>query len=64
MEKKRKINFMFLIIAFILGTALWKDFDFQSLRFEKPALDTVFLITFIVSVYLIIKDLRTKSDDA
>lgn len=58
MEKKKNINFILLIIAFILGATLFKHFDFQTVRFEKPVLDTVFLITFIVTLYLIVKDLK------
>lgn len=58
MEGKKRINFIFLIIAIILGGTLWKHFDFSTFSFEMPALDIIFLITFIVSVYIIIKDYR------
>lgn len=58
MDKKKGVNFIFIIIAFILGMRLFKDFDFETASFKKPALDIIFLITFIVSIYFIIKDYK------
>jgi len=60
MDKKKGINFMWLIIAFILGTTLFKHFNFQTLRFKMPALDIIFLITFIATIYIIIKDYKKR----
>lgn len=61
MEKKKGLPFTFIIIAIILGVALYKQLDFETLRFEKPALAVVYMITFIVSISLIIKSARSKS---
>ena len=58
MDKKKGVNFIFIIISFILGMRLFKDFDFETASFKKPALDIIFLITFIVSIYFIIKDYK------
>ena len=60
MDNKKGINFMWLIIAFILGTTLFKHFNFQTLRFKMPALDIIFLITFIATIYIIIKDYKKR----
>ena len=55
MENKKGMNYAFLIIAIILGGALWKQFDFDTFKFEKPALATLYIIVFITSIYFIIK---------
>ncbi len=57
MDKKKGLNFFFLIIAIITGSKLYKHFDFQNLKFERPAIDTLYLIVFIASVIFLIKDL-------
>jgi hypothetical protein len=56
MENKKGINFFLAIIAIITGSKLYKHFDFQNLRFEKPLIDTIFLLTFVGAVTLLIKD--------
>lgn len=53
-------NFFFGIIATILGVTLFKHFDFQNLKFEKPALDVVYLITFAISIYMLVKNPKNK----
>jgi hypothetical protein len=62
MENNKPSSFIFIIVALILGSALYKHFDFQNLKFEKPALDTVYLITFVVSVYFIIKNFINRPE--
>ncbi|HTN45958.1 MAG TPA: hypothetical protein VL098_06380 [Flavipsychrobacter sp.] len=61
MEKKKSLPFTFIIVAIILGVVLYKQFNFETLRFEKPALAIVYMITFIVSISLIVKSARSKS---
>ena len=62
MEKKKGINFMLAIIAIIIGTTLYKHFNFETFSFKKPALDIIFLITFIFTVYAIIKEYRQGTE--
>ena len=62
MQTKKTLNFFFLIIAFILGSTLFKHFDFINLKFENPVLDIIYLIVFLASVYLIIKDYKKPSN--
>lgn len=50
-----KPNFFFLIIFFIVGGALLRQFDFQNLTFENTALSVIYLIVFIASIGLMIK---------
>ena len=56
MENNKAPNFFFGVIATILGVTLFKHFDFQNLKFEKPALDVVYLITFAISIYMLVKN--------
>ncbi|SMC83989.1 hypothetical protein [Moheibacter sediminis] len=61
MENKKALSFVFIIIAIILGAALWKQFDFENLRFEKPALAAIYFITFAVSISLLVRDYKNRS---
>lgn len=56
MENKKPILFTFWVVAIILGVALFKQFDFENFKFEKPALAIVYLIAFAFSVFVIIKN--------
>ena len=62
MENKKGINFFFGIIAIILGSAIYKQFDFENIKFEKPALATLYIIVFISSIYFIIKDYKKRPE--
>lgn len=56
MDSKKGINIFFAIIAIITGSKLYKHFDFQNFKFEKPAIDTIYLIASVASIIFIIKD--------
>ncbi|WBS73505.1 hypothetical protein PF438_11425 [Elizabethkingia meningoseptica] len=58
MENKKALSFVFGIIAIILGITLFKQFDFQNFRFEKPALAGVYLTTFMGSIFFLIKNAK------
>jgi hypothetical protein len=62
MESKKRINWFFLFIAFTLGLTLNKHIDFKNLTLKEPFLDTLYIIVFIISIYLIIKDLKKNTD--
>ncbi len=56
MENKNNVPvFTFSIVAIILGVVLYKQFDFNTLTFEKPALAIVYIIVFVFSVFVLIK---------
>lgn len=63
MENKNNVPvFTFSIVAIILGVVLYKQFDFNTLTFEKPALAIVYIIVFVFSIFVLIKNFiqRTK----
>ena len=60
MEKKKTLSFIFGIVAIILGVTLFKKFDFQNLRFENTGLAIVYLIAFMISIYILIRNVKNK----
>ncbi len=61
MKNKIGFNFFFALLAFPIGLALSKEFNFQTFTFQKPALGILYLITFIIAIYLTFKK-KAKSD--
>ncbi|MCC9018613.1 hypothetical protein [Flavobacterium lipolyticum] len=61
MENKKASSFVFGIIAIILGATLYKQFDFEKLTFEKPALAALYSIVFLFSIFILIKNAKKGS---
>jgi hypothetical protein len=55
MKNKKAPNLFLVIIAIILGQALFEQFDFENLKFEKPTLAAIYSIVFVISIYLLVK---------
>jgi hypothetical protein len=62
MESKKGINIFFAFIAFILGLTLFKHIDFKNFTLKDPVLDILYLIVFVISIYLIIKDFTKRPE--
>jgi hypothetical protein len=62
MESKKPLLFVFWVIAIILGITLYKQFDFENLKFEKPALAIVYFVVFVFSVYYLVKNSKKQSE--
>jgi hypothetical protein len=60
MEKTKAPVFFLGAVAIILGVILLKQFDFETFKFEKPGLAIVYIIVFIPSVYLLIRNFTNK----
>jgi hypothetical protein len=52
------LSWFFVFIAFTLGLTLNKHIDFKNLTLKEPFLDILYIIVFIISIYLIIKDYK------
>ncbi|SHF77169.1 hypothetical protein [Flavobacterium defluvii] len=64
MENKNNAPvFTLSIVAIIVGIALYKQFDFETSKFEKPALTAVYLIVFVFSVFVLIKNFIKKRSE-
>jgi hypothetical protein len=55
MEHKRSFPFLSYVMAIIIGAALIKEFDFETLRFENFWLALVYMITVGFLAYFIVK---------
>ncbi len=55
MKYQFKPGIVFIIIAVILGAAIYRQFDFESMKFEKQALVTIYAIAFIMSIIFMFK---------
>ncbi|GAB2564200.1 hypothetical protein GCM10027085_65320 [Spirosoma aerophilum] len=55
------MRFVLIIIAVILGKSLVQHFDFKTLQFAKPGLDSLYAIVFIAAIFLFIRDVK-KTD--
>ncbi|WP_035651775.1 hypothetical protein [Flavobacterium sp. ASV13] len=62
MENKSALRFTFSIIAIILGVVLFKQFDFETLKFEKPGLAIIYIVVFLFSIFVLIKNYKKKTD--
>ena len=60
MENKKELNSGLVIIAIVLGWTLFKQFDFENLKFEKPAMAVIYGLTFIMTIYFIFKKDKNK----
>ena len=54
------MNPIWSIIAIILGVTLYKQFDFQTMTFEKPAMAVIYGITFIAAIFFLIKGRKQR----
>lgn len=60
MEKKKGLNFFFLIILIVTGRALLKDIDFQNFTVKKPAIDTLYALAFLLGIVMLLKPFFSK----
>ncbi len=58
---KHMPNFSFAIIAIILGVSLFRQFDYETLTFETPALAVVYLVAFALYIFFLVKG-RKKNE--
>jgi len=60
MGNKQTKAFLFAVIAAILGWTIFKHFDAENLEFEKPALDSLYMLTLVMSVFFLIRTMRGR----
>lgn len=62
MKNKRTLSIPFLIIAIIIGVALFKQFDFQTLSFENWALAIVYMVGLAIAVYVLVTSRKSEPE--
>jgi len=55
MKNKIGFNLVFALLAFLIGIALFREFDFETFTFKKTALGILYLITFIFCIIFMLK---------
>lgn len=61
MENIKAPVFTMTIVAIIVGGALYKQFDFKTRTFENPALSALYAITFLLAVFVLVRNNRKKT---
>jgi membrane protein DedA with SNARE-associated domain len=64
MNNKKGLSFPLLIIAIVLGWTIYKQFNFDNFKFEKPAIAVVYIIAFAIAVYLLVQKNKKKNNDS
>jgi hypothetical protein len=59
---KNEYSFPLLVIAIVLGATIFKQFSFDTLRFENPAMAVVYILTFLMTVYFIFRKNKQKEN--
>lgn len=62
-EKSKAPLFTMWVVAFIVGVALYKQFDFDSMRFKHIGLSIIYMATFVFAVYVLIKNRKKKTEE-
>lgn len=63
MKDKLGFNIIWAMMAFILGSALFREFDLQTFTFKKTALGLLYLVVFLFALYLTFKkDTKTPKE--
>jgi hypothetical protein len=57
---KNKTSLFFAFFAFFFAVIIFKQFDFVNFKFKKLGLGIVYFITFIFSVFMVIKNRKNK----
>jgi len=62
MENKNHIGWLpFAVLAVVLGMAVFKQLNFESMSFKKPALGILYSLSFILSVVLMLTSKKTNN---
>lgn len=62
MKDKIGFNIGFAMLAFPIGLALFREFDFQTFTFKKTALGILYLVTFIFCIIFMLKKKKQEPE--
>jgi len=63
MKNTKTFSFFFAIIPIIIGWTLYKQFNFETKTFENSGLASVYAVTTIISIILMIKSYRNQPEN-
>ena len=61
MQNKNVLSFTFTIVAIILGVTLFKQFDFETLKFRNTGLAVIYMITFVFAIYFFRRNVKKRT---
>lgn len=61
MKNKIGLNIIFALIAFPIGLALLREFNFQDFTFRNTALGIIYLVTFIFCIFFMLKKKKVEN---
>lgn len=64
MKNKIGFNIIFAIMAFPIGVALFREFDFQTFTFKRTILGIIYLVTFIACIFLMLKKKKKNKENS
>lgn len=62
MEKSKAPVFTMGIVAIIVGSALYKQIDFNTMTVEKPVLSVLYAVTFLFAVAVLVRNYRKGAE--
>lgn len=62
MEKSKAPVFTMAIVAIIVGSALYKQVDFNTMTVEKPALSILYAVTFLFAVAVLVRHYTRRAE--
>lgn len=64
MNKKKELSFPLIIIAIVIGSGIYKEFDFNNLEFKNPALAAIYILGFSMSLFFIFRKPKEDKDNS
>lgn len=60
MEKSNAPVFLMIIVAVIVGSALYKQINFNKMTVDNPALSVLYAVTFLFAVAVLVRHYTRK----
>lgn len=62
MENNKAPIFTMIVVALIVGSALYKQIDFKTMTVEKPALAILYTVTLLFATFVLVKNFRKNAE--
>ena len=62
MQTKKGLSFFGIVVALIVGSALYKEFDAAAGKFKNTALAIFYFITLAFAIFLLIKGFMNRAE--
>lgn len=62
MKYRLNPNFFLVVVALVVGSALWRQINFENFTLENPILSFVYAAVFFASIVLMLKPSKKDSE--